>query len=136
MDEKTLADEMREQANMWECSGKTMYAIGAVSLLRRWADELESRYVALPTDINGRPWHIGDECELHPVNALVDRERVSEMTLMAGVWLINDHVLDICIRPKSPADRLREWVRRARADEHMDLRELDRIADAMDGGED
>lgn len=34
--------------------------------------------------------------------------------------------------PESPQARIREWVRRARADEHMDLRELDAIADDMD----
>lgn len=32
----------------------------------------------------------------------------------------------------SPSARIREWVRRARADEHMDLRELDAIADDLD----
>lgn len=32
----------------------------------------------------------------------------------------------------TPSDALREWVRRARADEHMDLRELDSIADCID----
>lgn len=35
----------------------------------------------------------------------------------------------------APSAALREWVRRARADCHMDLRELDAIADAMDGGD-
>lgn len=30
------------------------------------------------------------------------------------------------------SDELRDWVRRARADEHMDLRELDSIADRID----
>lgn len=34
--------------------------------------------------------------------------------------------------PASPSARIREWVRRARADEHMDLRELDAIADELD----
>ena len=30
------------------------------------------------------------------------------------------------------SDQLREWTRRARADEHMSLRELDAIADRID----
>lgn len=34
--------------------------------------------------------------------------------------------------PASPQERIREWVRRAQADEHMDLRELDAIADELD----
>lgn len=34
--------------------------------------------------------------------------------------------------PATPSARIREWVRRARADEHMDLRELDAIADELD----
>lgn len=34
--------------------------------------------------------------------------------------------------PAGPSARIREWVRRARADEHMDLRELDAIADELD----
>lgn len=34
--------------------------------------------------------------------------------------------------PAIPSARIREWVRRARADEHMDLRELDAIADELD----
>lgn len=34
--------------------------------------------------------------------------------------------------PASPSARIREWVRRARADEHMDLRDLDAIADDLD----
>lgn len=33
---------------------------------------------------------------------------------------------------KTPSDALREWTRRARADEHMDLRELESIADRID----
>lgn len=33
------------------------------------------------------------------------------------------------------SDEVREWMRRARANEHMDLRELDAIADSMDGGD-
>lgn len=36
-----ISDELREQADMWERSGSTMYTAGAVSLLRRWADELD-----------------------------------------------------------------------------------------------
>ena len=32
----------------------------------------------------------------------------------------------------SPQERIREWVRRANADEHMDLRELTDIANDMD----
>lgn len=35
-------------------------------------------------------------------------------------------------KQKTPSDALREWVRRARADEHMSLRELDAIADRID----
>ena len=33
---------------------------------------------------------------------------------------------------KTPSNALREWIRRARADCHMSLRELDAIADHMD----
>ena len=34
--------------------------------------------------------------------------------------------------PDSPQERIRDWVRRAQADEHMDLRELTDIANDMD----
>ena len=40
---------------------------------------------------------------------------------------------ELSLEPETAAGRLREWVRRARADEHMDLRELDAIADEIDG---
>lgn len=34
---------------------------------------------------------------------------------------------------KTTSAALRDWTRRARADEHMDLRELDAIADELEG---
>lgn len=57
------------------------------------------------------------------------------VTCDCGPWLSKIFVCDPCDLehvPASPSARIREWVRRARADEHMDLRELDAIADDLD----
>lgn len=136
-DEKTLVDEMRNMAVEWEeCyDSGTIYAKTAATFARKWAKELEDHYVELPTDAKGEPWHVGDTCEFWNRSSLPSCGKVSSLYLDKNGWRINGNSVGMYIRPKSPADRLREWARRARADEHMDLRELDRIADAMDGGD-
>lgn len=148
-DEKTLAEEMRDMAELWSRDGNpTVSAYTAATLARKWAINLDERYVELPCDADGRPWHVGDRCVAHDrltcdlwCGKIIELQLCENGGLIARVLLdkrpqaVRFNMRDIT-RPCAPADRLRSWVEGARNDEHMDLRELDRIADAMDGGED
>lgn len=146
-DEKTLADEMRDMADLWEHTTTTVSAYTAATLARKWAINLDECYVALPCDADGRPWHVGDRCIGEDCyKSGKEHGRIIELQLCENGEFVARVLPDKkaegmrfrmseLSRPCAPADRLREWARRARADEHMDLRELDRIADAMDGGD-
>nr|DAL45657.1 MAG TPA_asm: hypothetical protein [Caudoviricetes sp.] len=136
-----ISDEMRDMAVEWEeCyDSGTIYAKTAATFARKWAKELEDRYVELPTDAKGEPWHVGDRCVTkygghgEVFGLRYDDDGKCRITVRQGDELTARLPSDLR-RPCILAERLRSWVEGARNDEHMDLRELDRIADAMDGG--
>lgn len=143
-DEMTLAQEMRAVADGWDDphKGLTIYGKTSADIARKWADELDERYVALPTDDEGRPWHVGDRC----VNGLGHCMVIGAMGLGAGEWetastYTPDGRYDGCVdlnalrRPSKCAAMILDWVRRARSDEHMDLGELESIAGRIEAGE-
>ena len=114
------------------------------SELRTLADRIDDEMVELPCDADGTPWHLGDRCVAHDRltcaswhGKIIEFQLREDDGFIARVLLdkrpqsVRFNIRDIT-RPHSPSDRLREWVRRARTDEHMDLRELDAIADEMD----
>lgn len=142
LDEMTLAQEMRGQADILESGGATAYSCGIAGLLRRWADELDSEYVELPRDAEGRPWRFGDRCVDGQGECLV----IKSLALGDGAWVAAStytpggvHVgwkdVETLRRPSGCAAMILDWVRRARSDEHMDLGELESIAGRIEAGE-
>nr|WP_314638555.1 hypothetical protein [uncultured Olsenella sp.] len=101
--------------------------------------------VRLPTGADGVPWRVGDVVRRTGVGgAQVPGGEVTALTWHGGgSWSLAagdlagpceglaHHVPE---GVATPAGRLRAWAEGARSDGHMDLRELDAIADELDGG--
>ena len=141
-----LAEEIRAVGMCGDGKGSRVHVFRVA--LADWARRVEecewgSGVLMAPRDRNDVPISLGDHVR---VAGTTDHGVVRRISY--GVDDGSKHVFvevhgprlgtafyapcDLEHAPASPSARIREWVGRARADEHMDLRELDAIADELD----
>lgn len=148
------SDEAREDLAEWiraveacgDGDGDRVYVSSDV--LADWARRVEecewgSGVLMAPRDANDMPISLGDHVRVvgttdhgvvRRISHGVDDGSMHVFVEVRGPRLgtVFCAPCDLEHAPDSPQERIREWVRRAQADEHMDLRELTDIANDMD----
>ena len=141
-----LAEEIRAVGMCGDGKGNRVHVFRAA--LADWARRVEecewgSGVLMAPRDRNDVPLLLGDfvRREKDGVTGEVRRiafskERDEDTTPVelhtTRLGTVFCAPCDLEHASASPQERIREWVRRANADEHMDLRELTDIANDMD----
>lgn len=142
-----LAEEIRAVGALAEDAGDGRAAISR-KVVHGWARRVEeckwgSSVLMTPRDRNDVPLLLGDFVRREKDGVTGEVRRISfrkeRDAYTTTVEIYTTRLGTVFCAPcdlehasASPQERIREWVRRANADEHMDLRELTDIANDMD----